>query len=388
MPVYFHVWATAPDWAADEFAFDLDEGALEAQVLRPYWDGKSLIVNGRPSDPSTLTRLNIFRSEQPTSVLLQQLRGVERALGIKPEGPAEQRVLGLTSNVTAEYLTQPPTNWRQPRSGIERSRSQPEKRADRRNVLLIHGPRSRLVRGLRTFLNALDLRVYSWPEVAETVGVGAPDARQILDEGFAIAHAAVVLLEPDDLVSPCPLPDDDSTPPEKLGVQPHPSVLFEAGLAWQKDRSRTLFVEFGHVRAFRGLEGLDLLSFDGTPASRHKLAERLERMRCRVSRKGESWLDAGSFPPPPVRISLLERVPLRWVILAFLAEVRGQASSGARLDIPWVKSQAGARGDTVRATLQRLLNEQLIEPLPGSGSVSDGSCRITDKGLASLSEGK
>jgi hypothetical protein len=65
MPVFFHVWATAEDWAADEFSFDLDEATLEEQVLKPYWSGKPMSINGRPADPKALTRLNIFRSEQP-----------------------------------------------------------------------------------------------------------------------------------------------------------------------------------------------------------------------------------------------------------------------------------------------------------------------------------
>lgn len=284
MPVFFHVWATAEDWAADEFSFDLDEATLEEHVLKPYWSGKPMSINGRPADPKALSRLNIFRSEQPTSALLQRLRGMERALDIEPQGPVEGRILGLASNVTAEYLTKPPEEWEWVRSGASRIRTEPAKRTNRRNVLLIHGPRSRLLQGMRAFLRALDLNVYTWAEVAETVGVGAPDAGQILDEGFATAHAAVVLLEPDDLVWPHPLPDPGGTPPDQVGVQPHPSVLFEAGLAWQKDRKQTLFVEFGHFSPFRSLAGVDRIQFDGSPASRNRLADRLEKgLNCRVT---------------------------------------------------------------------------------------------------------
>jgi Predicted nucleotide-binding protein containing TIR-like domain len=384
MSAYFHIWAAGEDWAGDEFAFDLDEETLTEQVLKPYWSGKPLSVNGRPTYSNALTRLNVFRSDQPSSVLLQQLRGTEQALRMEPEEPAERRLLGLTTNVTAEYLRQPPAGWRRARPGAEGSRSQADKRADRRNVLLIHGPRSQLAQGMRTFLNALDLRVYAWSEVAETLGVGAPDARQILDEGFATAHAAVVLLEPDDLVSPHPRPGATGTPPDPVGVQPHPSVLFEAGLAWQKDRDRTLFIEFAHFSPFRSLEGVDRIPFDGSAASRDRLAERLRKLKCRVNRQGESWLEAGTFPLPPPPIRLLERVPLKWVILSYLAEVHGHPTWGGRLDLPWIRSQTGAHSDAVRAMLDLLLADRLIEPLPGSGSVTDGTCRITDDGLALL----
>ena len=83
-----------------------------------------------------------------------------------------------------------------------------------------------------------------------------------------------------------------------LRGQARPNVIFEAGMAWQRSRERTLIVTYGGLGTFSDLNGVDRVRrFDGSAESRHAVVARLKAMGVPVRDDGGGWLSAGRFPP-------------------------------------------------------------------------------------------
>jgi len=174
---------------------------------------------------------------------------------------------------------------------------------DRRNVFLVHSVHHPAAKPMHEFLGSLDLRVVTWKHATEAARKeGQSYLSEILDKGFELAHAAVIFMTPDDLTCLDPRLAKDRDP-ERLQGQPRPNVIFEAGMAWQKFRDRTLLVRFGEVREFTDLSGVSFQSFTGSVKDRSELAGLLKAMGCDLDQTSGSWVDAGTFPTtelPPV----------------------------------------------------------------------------------------
>jgi predicted nucleotide-binding protein len=104
------------------------------------------------------------------------------------------------------------------------------------------------------------------------------------------------VLTPDELVEMRPElrgEEGDETP----RYQPRPNVLFEAGMAFMRDRSRTILVEFGPMVQASDLGGVHALRVHrGQDAAiRKQLADRLVKAGCAASTAGQDWLSAGDF---------------------------------------------------------------------------------------------
>ena len=67
-------------------------------------------------------------------------------------------------------------------------------------------------------------------------------------------------------------------------------------MAWQRDRRRTLIIEFGALKVMGNLKGVDRVEFDGTADARRAVAGRLRAMKAEVDYSGPHWLRAGAFP--------------------------------------------------------------------------------------------
>jgi len=245
----------------------------------------------------------------------------------------------------------------------------------------------------------------------QTTGKANPFIAEILDAGFSMAHATVALMTPDDVA--CLHPDlrPPGEAPERLTGQPRPNVIFEAGMAWEKFRDRTLLVEFGHLRGFSDLAGVHVVRLDGSPQSRRAVASRLKTIGCAVDDSGDRWMTAGRFPSPlralaPADLGFevienivpsgtveaadaLKGVPLRWIVLSRLAEMhRKQANSSEilDLDVEGIAAQAAVEAAEVKSVLEELITEGLVEGYAESlGRTGvDGACRITAAGLRRL----
>ncbi len=262
-------------------------------------------------------------------------------------------------------------------------------------------------------LRALDLKVIEWEQAAALTGVSSPYIGDVILAGFSAAQAAVVLMTPDDLacLHPTLLNQHDGANEARLRGQPKPNVIYEAGVAVGMFRNRTVLVEVGPLRGYSDIAGMHVVRLDGTPDSRHRLANRLSIAGCAVDNSGTDWLRAGNFsidmpPTYPSEVVLgapmaaspaqagkaaatptwLRSVPIRWVLLAKLVEqheAQVNTRAIAELDLPALSDEIERDLGKIRMVLSEMLSEGLIE---GFGetfgkSALDGACRITPAGL-------
>jgi hypothetical protein len=122
----------------------------------------------------------------------------------------------------------------------------------------------------------------------------------VLERAFSEVQAVVVLLTPDDYAYLRPelqSIDDREWEREPTG-QARPNVLFEAGMAFQKDSNRTVLVEIGKLRPFSNVEGRHVVKLDNSPEKRQEFAQRLKTAGCDVDTSGSDWLRVGNLAPP------------------------------------------------------------------------------------------
>lgn len=150
------------------------------------------------------------------------------------------------------------------------------------------------VRGARIamfeLLRAFGLHPLEWSELRAATGKPSPHIGEILDAGFAMSQACVVLMTPDEEVR---LRDEfvEDDLERIVSHQPRPTVLLEAGLALDKYRNRTVIVELGRTRQVSDLGGIHTLRMNDSTEKRKELAERLRDADCDVRVEGTAWKD-------------------------------------------------------------------------------------------------
>ena len=182
---------------------------------------------------------------------------------------------------------------------LERPEPAAPSRAENTRVFVVYGRNERMRVSLFTFLRALGLEPLEWTDVVEATQNPAPHINEILQTGFQIAHAAVVLLTPDDEAR---LREefrgrDDAEYESVLYPQPRPNVLFEAGMAMAHFPNRTVLVQVGPSRPFSDIAGIHYIKMDNSLARRTDLAKRLKMAGCGVRDLNSTteWQTAGDF---------------------------------------------------------------------------------------------
>jgi predicted nucleotide-binding protein len=163
-------------------------------------------------------------------------------------------------------------------------------------VFVVYG-RNELARAaIFEFLAELGLEPLSWDKLLATTGDAAPYVGQVLDAGFAIAQAVLVLLTPDDeaRLRPAFVGDRDPAYETDLTPQARPNVLFEAGMAHVSHPGRTILVELGILRPFSDVAGRHVVHLNDSLEQRRALVERLRTAGCPVNADG-NWRHAGNF---------------------------------------------------------------------------------------------
>lgn len=81
---------------------------------------------------------------------------------------------------------------------------------------------------------------------------------------------------------------------EEVHCQPRPNVLFEAGMAFGYNPTRTILVEVGTLRPVSDLGGRHTVRL-GTEETLRALASRLESAGCQIDPSGGDWLNVERF---------------------------------------------------------------------------------------------
>jgi predicted nucleotide-binding protein len=179
----------------------------------------------------------------------------------------------------------------------EKPRTVPIKEDTR--VFVVHGRNEQMRVSLFGFLRSLGLQPLEWIAIVEATQNPAPHIAEILTAGFRIAHAAVVLLTPDDearLREEFRKPNDPEYE-SKLLPQPRPNVLFEAGMAMAHFPNRTVLVRVGNCRPFSDIAGIHFVEMDNSIRRRREFAARLKLAGCAIVDLDSStdWQTEGNF---------------------------------------------------------------------------------------------
>jgi hypothetical protein len=180
-----------------------------------------------------------------------------------------------------------------------------EESRDATAVFVVHGRDREAKEALWSFLKAIGLHPLDWEEdLVALTGQGTPYVGEILDAAFQRAQAVVVLITPDDrvMLHPDLVEVGEEEFEKQLTGQPRPNVLFEAGMAFGFNPTRTILVEIGRRRPVSDLGGRHTIRL-GTADTSEALPG---ASRSRAVRSTESWIRRGTiqrgspgWPPSP-----------------------------------------------------------------------------------------
>lgn len=168
---------------------------------------------------------------------------------------------------------------------------------DLRKVFVVYGRNNAAREAMFTFLRAIGLHPLEWSEIVKETGEASPYVGKVLETGFSVVQAVVVLMTPDDEARLREQYQGHDEPREEtqLTPQPRPNVLLEAGMALGLFPDRTVIVELGRLRSVSDIGGRHVIRMDNSTEKRQELAQRLQTAGCTVNVTGTDWHKAGRF---------------------------------------------------------------------------------------------
>jgi predicted nucleotide-binding protein len=170
------------------------------------------------------------------------------------------------------------------RKTLTQQTSVAEDEPNARTVFVVSGRDSAASHAVFNVLELMGLTPIHWETAVNETRTGSPYIGQVLETGFRIAKAVVVLFTPDDEVRLHAdlLAEDDNESESEVRMQPRPNVLLEAGMALATHPNRTIIVEAGNLKGATDLDGRHTLRLnrEGIVIS---LAKRLENAGCDVT---------------------------------------------------------------------------------------------------------
>ena len=162
----------------------------------------------------------------------------------------------------------------------------------KKNVFVVHGRNLQAKSEMFAFLRKLGLNPIEWEEAEAHTGKTAPYLGEVLQAGFRIAQAVIILLTGDDMayLKSEYLAENDPVYERNPTPQPRPNVLFEAGMAFSTHPKQTILVEIGNLRPFSDVSGRITIKIDDTSTKLEALANSLHRAGCDVQRR-DDWMD-------------------------------------------------------------------------------------------------
>ena len=284
----------------DEVRLDLAREELEERFLRPYREGRPIVIGGQTVPIDDLDRLRINLTEELADQLLPIVQAERRRSSVITMISDEWYIASKGREVTDELITAPPGSDLPATPVAGRSDPAPAAGPDPRSVFVVHGRDGRARDAMFTFLRALGLQPIEWHEAVLATGRPNPYISEILVAAFSRAQCVVVLMTPDDEARLQERLREPGEPSHEVDLTPQarPNVLFEAGMAMARDENRTVLVELGPCRPFSDIGGRHVLRLDDSSRRRQELALRLQSAGAAVSLTGTDWHTAGSFDEP------------------------------------------------------------------------------------------
>lgn len=167
---------------------------------------------------------------------------------------------------------------------------------NRRAVFIIHGRNLEAKKQVGIFLRACGLTPVNFDDVRAAMG-GTPTIADIIERGMHQAQGVIALFTEDEFAALRPqFRSTLDRPDEVVRWQARPNVIFEAGMAFGRDRNRVVFVLLGNPALFSDVAGVHVLRPTNDPTGDRKvLWDTLRKgLGCLVE-DSTSWVDAGDF---------------------------------------------------------------------------------------------
>lgn len=167
---------------------------------------------------------------------------------------------------------------------------------DKKKVFIVHGRLLEARREMGLFVRSLGLEPLNFEELSATLG-GTPSIADVVTKGMEVAHGVIVLFTAEEFATLRPslriATDTDLTIKR---WQARSNVIFEAGMAFNRDRKRVVFVEFGSVSLFTDIGGIHILRpTNASSGDRSALRSKLKGMGCAIDSMSSDWIKTGDF---------------------------------------------------------------------------------------------
>jgi len=164
-------------------------------------------------------------------------------------------------------------------------------------VFVVHGRDEKIRKSMFAFLRSIGIEPLEWSKIVKATGNPNPYVGEVLDKGFSIAKAVVILMTPDDeaRLRKELRKESEQKFETELTPQPRQNVLVEAGMALGKFPDETIVVQIGPLRQISDLLGKHVIRLDNSAEQRNELAQRLETAGCKVDLSGRDWFSEGNF---------------------------------------------------------------------------------------------
>jgi predicted nucleotide-binding protein len=168
---------------------------------------------------------------------------------------------------------------------------------NKNKVFLVHGRNLKAKKAMIDFLESIKIEVLDWDQIIRATRNPNPYLLEIIQKGFELAQAVVVIMTPDDsgklrkeLCS-----NNENIDEKKLRYRPRQNVAYEAGMALGLNPRRTVLVELGTMKLPSDLSGMHTVRMNDTIEKREELASKLRITQCILDMTGEEWKNAGEF---------------------------------------------------------------------------------------------
>lgn len=167
----------------------------------------------------------------------------------------------------------------------------------RSKVFLVHGRDNEAEKAMKDFLNSIEIEVLEWNHIISATGNPNAFILDIIEKGFELAQAIVVLMTPDDkgMLREKLWKKNEHNEETELKYRPRQNVVCEAGMALGIQPRRTVLVELGRMILPSDLTGMHTVRMNNSEEKRRELASKLQVAQCIIDITGDDWLEAGNF---------------------------------------------------------------------------------------------
>jgi predicted nucleotide-binding protein len=269
---------------------DLTHEEIHERVVKP-WHSKR---------PFTISGLLVRSQEEVTSIRIVQTREPQEAYADEHNRSMEQR--GISDFATDRRMLPFSRGVDHTHDLLFAQETSPagsevpaKTQADPKKVFIIHGRNMAAAKEIGRYLRALGLEPINFGELRGKMK-GTPTVADIISRGMEEAQGVLALFTGDEWAVLRPEHRQDHDRGAQLSRwQARPNVLFEAGMAFGRDRERVVFVLLGQVELFTDVEGIHVLRPNNDASGARDILRRtLSSMGCAINDSSQ-WMTEGDF---------------------------------------------------------------------------------------------